>query len=64
MYVVTSYYDIVFFIVTTISFEEPTYSIKESEGVVPPVLKLSNPLSKSITVKVFSIDGSAGECLH
>ena len=46
-------------IVTTISFEQPTYTVYEADGKVEPVLVLSNPSSFDITVQVFSTDGSA-----
>ena len=46
-------------IVTTISFEQPAYTVNEADGKVEPVLVLSNPSSSVITVQVFSIDGSA-----
>ena len=49
---------------TTINFEEPAYSIDEYDGAIHPVLTLSNPVSKDITVKIISTDGSAdGKCL-
>ena len=43
----------------TISFEQQTYIIYESDELVQPVLVLSNPSSSVITVQVFSTDGSA-----
>ena len=47
------------YIVTTIKFEQSTYSVNEIEGAVQPVLILSNPLSTDITVEVFNAYGSA-----
>lgn len=44
---------------TTINFEKPAYSIDENDGAIHPVLTLSNPVSKDMTVKVLSSDGSA-----
>ena len=42
------------FLVATIRFREPTYSINESSGAVQPVLVLSNALSVNITVEVIT----------
>ena len=48
-----------YFLVTTINFEKPAYSIDEYDGAIHPVLILSNPVSKDVTVKVLNTDGSA-----
>ena len=44
--------NISFLIVTTISFNQSTYSVYENNGPVQPVLVLSNPLSVDIDVQV------------
>lgn len=44
---------------TTISFEKPVYGIEEYDGAIHPVLILSNPVSKDVTVNIISTDGSA-----
>ena len=50
---------------TTINFEKPAYGIEEYDGVIHPVLILSNPVLKDVTVKIISTDGSAdGEYLY
>ena len=46
-------------IAVTVRFEQPTYTVNETDGRVEPVLVLSNPSSSVITVQVFSTDGSA-----
>ena len=43
----------------TINFKHPTYSVDEDDGPAQPVLVLSNPSSRVITVKVTEISGSA-----
>ena len=54
-----------FCIVTTINFDQSAYSIDEHDGAIHPVLSLTKPLSKDVTVKVISSDGSAdGEYLQ
>ena len=47
------------YVVTTINFDKSVYSIDEVDGAIHPVLILSNPLLKTVTVKVLSTDGSA-----
>ena len=48
-----------YFIAATVRFEQPTYNVNEVDGIVKPVLVLSNSSSSVITVQVFSTDGSA-----
>ena len=40
-------------------FEHPIYTVNETDGIVQPVLVLSNLSSAPITVEVFSTGGSA-----
>ena len=40
-------------------FEQSTYSVNESDGIVQPVIILSNPPAVDITVQVLCINGSA-----
>ena len=47
------------YVATTINFDKSVYSIDEVDGAIHPVLTLSNPLLKTVTVKVLSTDGSA-----
>ena len=42
-----------------VNFEQMTYNIDEDNGLVQPVLVLSNPSSTTITIEVLSIDESA-----
>ena len=44
---------------TTISFDQPTYSVNEADGKVEPVLVLSNSSSSVVTVQVFNINETA-----
>ena len=46
-------------IAITVSFSQSTYSVNEGDGVVQPVLVLSNPSSADITVQVRSNDNTA-----
>ena len=47
------------------SFNESSYSVGESDGLLQPVLVLSNSSSSDITVYVFNADDSAyGEILN
>ena len=46
-------------IAVTVSFSQSTYSVNEDDGVVQPVLVLSNPTSTDITVQVRSNDNTA-----
>ena len=46
-------------VVTTISFNQISYSIEESKGLLQPVLVLSSPSSVDITVEVREYSGSA-----
>ena len=49
----------------TVYFEQSTYSVNESDGIVQPVLVLSNPPAVDITVHVLCIDGSIdGSAVH
>lgn len=48
-----------FTIAPTVSFEKADYSITEMDGLVEPVLILSNPSATDINVKVLTSDGSA-----
>ena len=48
-----------FNLVSTVSFEQQTYSVDEDDGPAQPALNLSNPSSTDITVKVFDAEGSA-----
>ena len=43
----------------TVSFSQSTYTVGEDDGVVQPVLVLSNPSSTDITVQVISTDNTA-----
>ena len=43
----------------TLQFEQKTYIVNKSNEAVTPVLILSNPLSTSVTIEVFSIKSSA-----
>ena len=43
----------------TVKFNQSVYSIDEDEGLVQPVLVLSNPSSYHITIEAFSTDGTA-----
>ena len=45
--------------IAAVSFNESVYSVNEYDGVVQPVLVLSNPLSFDITVEVIVMGGSA-----
>ena len=47
-----------FNVAPTVSFEQQTYSVNESNGPVQVVLNLSNPSSTDITVNVSSTDVS------
>lgn len=47
---------------TTVSFDQSTYSVNESDGVVRPYLVLSNPSSTAITIQILNSDiSSTGE---
>ena len=46
-------------IAITVSFSQSTYSVNEGDGVVQPVLVLSNPSLTDITVQVRSNDNTA-----
>ena len=46
-------------IAITVSFSQSAYSVNEDDGVVQPVLVLSNPSSTDITVQVRSNDNTA-----
>ena len=46
-------------IVVMVQFNESTYSVNESEGIVQPVLVLNSPPAVDITVYVLSNNGSA-----
>ena len=46
-------------VVTTVSFNQTSYSIEESKGFLQPVLVLSSPSSVDITVEVREYSGSA-----
>ena len=39
-------------VVTTVEFEQSTYSVHEFDGSVQPVIVFSNPLSYNITLQV------------
>ena len=56
---ICSYYAYVHLIDPTVSFEQQSYAVNESNGKVESVLVLSNPSSSVITVQVFSTNGSA-----
>ena len=43
----------------TVNFEQITYNVAEANGLVNPVLVLSNPSSTNITVEILSTEGSA-----
>jgi len=45
--------------VTTVRFNQSTYSVNENEGPAQPTLVLSNPSSTAFTVQVTNTDGSA-----
>ena len=46
-------------VIAAVAFNESVYSVNEYDGVVQPVLVLSDPLSSDITVEVIVIGGSA-----
>ena len=46
-------------VVTTVSFENRTYSVDEDAGAVQPVLVLSSTLSVNVTLQILNIDGIA-----
>ena len=48
-----------YFIDATISFEQQTYTVYETDEKVESVLVLSNPSSSVITLEIYNIDGSA-----
>ena len=43
----------------TVSFSQSTYSVNEDDGLVQPVLVLSNPSSTNITVQVRDTSNTA-----
>ena len=43
----------------TVNFEQPNYTINETDRIVRLVMVLSNPSSTNISVQVSSTDGSA-----
>ena len=45
--------------VASVSFNQPTYSVNESDGMVQLVLLLSNQSTTDITVQVIDSDNSA-----
>ena len=47
------------YLAATINFEQLNYIANESDGIVQPVLILSNPSSFVITVEVFYFNRSA-----
>ena len=49
----------IYYIDTTVSFNQSRYSINENDGQARPVLVLTNPSSNEITVQVFSSDVTA-----
>ena len=50
---------------TSIKFNQSIYIINEDNGVVQPVLTLSNPFSININLQVLSIDESViGKCTY
>ena len=45
---------------TTVRFNQSTYVVDESNGVIQPVLVLSNPLTNSnITLTIIAVSGTA-----
>ena len=48
-----------FTIAITVTFNQSTYSVDEDNGLVQPVLILSNPSSTDITVQVITDDNTA-----
>ena len=49
----------VFYLLTTVSFSQSTYSIDEDDGPFRPVLVVSHVFLTDVTVRVLSNDGSA-----
>ena len=47
------------FVAATVSFEQQTYNVNESNEKVQVVLVLSNPSSTDIIIEVVNTDGSA-----
>ena len=50
----------------SLTFNESSYIVTESSGVLQPVLILSNPSSTTFTVQVYSYtnDSAVGECIN
>jgi len=48
-----------YIIAPAVNFNQSTYNVDEDDGPAQPVLVLSNPSSISITISVFSTNGSA-----
>ena len=46
----------VFLLATTISFDQPKYNVDESNKEIQPVLVLSKPQSRDVTVQVIDFD--------
>ena len=62
-----NFFIILFYVVTVVSFNQPSYSHIEGAGPVQPILVLSNPSSTEITVEVMNTNVSASggsECIH
>ena len=52
------------FVAPTVSFGESAYTVDENNGPALLTVVFSNPSSTDITIKVFTIDGSAnGNCV-
>ena len=49
----------IYFIAATVSVEQQTYNVNESNEKVQVVLVLSNPSSTDIIIEVVNTDGSA-----
>ena len=55
LYIILSFYCTA----ATVSFSQSTYRVNENEGLVQPVLVLSNPSSINVTVRVTDEGGTA-----
>ena len=49
----------IFYIVTTVSFNQSTYTVNKNDGLVEPILSLSSPPSFEFRIRVREIEQSA-----
>ena len=54
-----TYIYIIIFVAIKVRFNDSTYRVSESDGLVQPVLLFSNPSSTDITVRVISTNNNA-----